>query len=104
MPISLLTFLAFYLNGAIDTGRYDDLGIDEIKREVREGTIFTFLRNRLGSDIDLSVLDAPKEEELLAEWQDMLAAVNERRKFGIEHRGLPLLVAYLLEGVQRRAS
>lgn len=40
--------------------------------------------------------------ELLAEWQDFLAAINERRKMGVERRGLPLLIAYLLEGIQRR--
>ncbi|AMB48407.1 MULTISPECIES: hypothetical protein [Methylobacteriaceae] len=39
----------------------------------------------------------------MGEWQDMENAVDARRKFGVEHRGLPLLVAFLLEGIQRRA-
>lgn len=52
--------------------------------------------------MDLSILGQEDEVELLAEWQDLLAAVNERRKMGIERRGLTLLVAYLLEGIQRR--
>jgi hypothetical protein len=98
----MLTFVAFYLNGAMDSGRYDDLGIDEVKREIEAGTIFPFLRARLGNDIDLSILQPADEAELLAEWQDLLAAVNERRKMGIKRRGLTLLVAYLLEGIQRR--
>lgn len=102
MRITMLTFIAFYLNSAIDSGRYDDLGIEEIKQEIRAGTIFPFLRNQLGADIDLSILEAADEAELLAEWQDLLAAVNERRKMGIERRGLTLLIAYLLEGIQRR--
>ncbi len=102
MHITVLTFIAFYLNSAMDSGRYDDLDIDQVKREIDAGTIFRFLRARLGNDIDLSILDAAGETELLAEWQDMLAALDERRKMGITRRGLPLLTAYLLEGIQRR--
>jgi hypothetical protein len=102
MKISTLTFIAFYLNGAMDSGRYDDISIDTVKAEIEKGTVFDFLRRRLGTDIDLSILEKVDELELLAEWQDLLAAVNERRKMSIERRGLTLLVAYLLEGIQRR--
>ena len=103
MNISTLTFIAFYFNSAIDTGRYDDLSIDEVRREIQAGTIFRFLTKKLGTDIDLSILDEKTEAELLAEWQDMEIAIPARKKFGVENRGLPLLVAYLLEGIQRRA-
>jgi hypothetical protein len=103
VKITMLTFIAFYLNGAMDSGRYDDLSIDEVKKEIETGTVFPFLKSRLGRDIDLSILSTADEAELLAEWQDLLAAVSPRRKFGVERRGLPLLVAYLLEGIQRRA-
>lgn len=102
MRITTLTFIAFNLNGAIDSGRYDDLTIDVIKDEIEKGTVFDFLRRRLGADIDLSILVKADEAELLAEWQDLLIAVNERRKMSVEKRGLTLLVAYLLEGIQRR--
>nr|WP_315049810.1 hypothetical protein [uncultured Brevundimonas sp.] len=102
MHPSLLTFIAFYLNGAMDSGRYDDILIDEVKTEIVNGTIFNFLRRRLGQDIDLSLLKPEQEAELVGEWQDLLDAVNERKKFCVERRGLTLLVAYLLEGVQRR--
>lgn len=102
MQITALTFLAFYLNAAMDSGRYDDLAISEVKSKIENGTIFDFLRQRLGNDIDLSILKKEDEAELLAEWQDFLVAVNARRKMGVEMRGLPLLIAYLLEGIQRR--
>lgn len=69
---------------------------------MKNGTIFDFLRQRLGNDIDLSILKKEDEAELLAEWRDFLAAVNARRKMGVEMRGLPLLIANLLEGIQRR--
>ena len=102
MRITNLTFLAFYLNSALDTGKYNDVGFDEVARHIEEGTIFEFLASRLSGDIDLSFFDEPKKSELLQEWQDMLAAVSARRKFGVQNNGLCLLVAYLLEGIQRR--
>jgi len=102
MRITALTFIAFYLNGAMDSGRYDDLSISEVKSKIEDGTIFDFLRKRLGSDIDLSILDKADEAKLLSEWQDFMAVINERRKMAIERRGLTLLIAYLLEGIQRR--
>lgn len=102
MPIGILTFIAFYLNAAMDSGHYDNLSINQVKREIEAGTIFPFLRTHLGPDIDLSILKPDQEAELLAEWQDLLTSVPERRKMGIEKRGLTLLIAYILEGIQRR--
>lgn len=104
MRITNLTFLAFYINGAIDSGKYSDVSISLIAEQIEAGTIFAFLQTRLADDIDLSILDEAKRKELLSEWQDLLAAVNARRKFGVEKSGLCLLVAYLLEGIQRRLS
>lgn len=104
MRVSALTFLAFYVNSAIDTGRYDDLSIDVVRRGVRAGTIFEVLATRLGNDLDLSLLDDAKRAELLDEWQDMEAAIDIRKKFGIERGGLALVMAFILEGIQRRAS
>ncbi len=104
MRITNLTFLAFYINGAIDSGKYSDVSISLIADQIEAGTIFAFLQARLADDIDLSILDEAKRKELLSEWQDLLAAVNARRKFGVEKNGLCLLVAYLLEGIQRRLA
>ena len=102
MRITYLTFLAFFLNGAIDTGKYNDIGLQEVADHVEAGTIFDFLQTRLIDDIDLSTFEKEKQQELTIEWQDMLQAMNPRRKFLIENNGLCLLVAYLLEGIQRR--
>ena len=102
MRITNLTFLAFYLNSALDTGKYSDLSYDQVAKEIENGTIFHFLRSHLKDDIDLSIFDASKEAELLAEWRDMLIAVSVRRKFGVENNGLCLLLAYCIEGIQRR--
>ena len=100
--LSTFTFLAFQLNSAIDKGSYDALTIDEVKDAVENGTVFSFLQDRLGRDLDISIVSQDDRQTLVAEWQDMLGAINERRKMGVEYRGLTLLVAYLLEGIQRR--
>ncbi len=102
MHLTTYTFLAFQLNSAIDTGSYDDLTIDEAKDAIERGTVFEFLQDRLGDDLDISILSQTDRATLVAEWQDMLAAIDERRKMGIRHRGLTLLIAYVLEGIQRR--
>jgi len=102
MRITNLTFLALNLNGALDTGKYGIVSFKEVADHIEAGTIFDFLETRLAGDIDLSIFDAEKRKVLTTEWQDMLAAVNARRKFGVEKNGLCLLIAYLLEGIQRR--
>lgn len=101
MRITNLTFLAFYLNGAIDTGRYGDITCEQVREEIEAKTIFDFLNTRLGNDIDLSIFDTVKRKELENEWWDMLG-IRARRKFGVENNGLCLLVAFCLEGIQQR--
>lgn len=102
LRITNLTFLAFYLNSALDTGKYVGVSYREVAEHIEAGDIFEFLGTRLGNDIDLTNLDAAKRAELIAEWQDMLHAVSARRKFGIEKNGICLIMAYVLEGIQRR--
>lgn len=102
MRITNLTFFAFYINGAIDSGKYNHITFDDVAKQIEAGTIFAYLQRELNGDIDISIFDDSKRQELLSEWQDILGAVSARRKFGVERTGLCLLVAYLLEGIQRR--
>ena len=98
-----LTFLGFYLNGALGSGKYDDISIEEVKAKIYDRTIFDYLDARLGMDVDSSHLSADDKQELIDEWSDMADVINESRKMCVERNGLCLLVAYLLEGIQRRA-
>jgi len=102
MRISQLTFLGFYFNGALGSGKYDDISIREVKEKIRAYTIFDYLKSKLGSDIDLSALSPEDQLELNREWEDLADAVDESRKMCVERNGLCLLVAYILEGIQRR--
>lgn len=104
MKISALTFMAFYVNSALDTGKYADVSIDAVRAEIRAGTIFSYLEITLENDIDLSIFDWSMRKALIEEWQDIEAATNIRKKFGIEKGGLTLLIAFLLESIQRRTN
>ena len=103
MQVMALTVIAFHLNRAIGSGQHDAITVDDVRQAVRTGIIFSDLRRKLGLDGDLSLMDADTEAELLAEWQDMEVAVDLVRAFGIQRRGLSLLMAFLIEGIQRRA-
>lgn len=102
MKINRLTFLGFQLNGALGSGRYDDIPMAQVKHHIRDGTILEFLRERLGDDLDLGVLEPLEKFNLAMEWADMEAALPDH-KLGVEGHGLCLLMGYLLEGIQRRA-
>ena len=48
--------LATHLNGAADSGKYDHVTTDVMKREASNGTVFEFLARELGKDVDLTKL------------------------------------------------
>ena len=101
MRISQFTFLGFYLNGAQGTGKYNDITIEQIKEQLSSGKIFSFLQDRLGTDIDTSIFSEQEKVQVIEEWNDMAIAINERRKLCVDNGGLCLLVAYCLESIQR---
>jgi hypothetical protein len=94
------TFLLFGLNSAIDTGKYQDITIDEMKAAIRSDQVDALLHSRIGRDIDLSPYDPPLWAEFHKEWNDHLMVMNEQRKMGISKSGLCLLVGYLIESIQ----
>lgn len=104
MPITALTTIAFHLNRAIESERHDAISVEDVRHAIQAGTIFSDLRMQLGIDGDLSLMDAATEAELLAEWQDMEVVADPLCSLSVEHRGLSLLMAFLVEGIRRRAQ
>ncbi len=102
MRISQLTFIAFYLNSELDSGEHTDCTVEEVSQHIKAGTIFDYLRNILGDDIE--ILDSSDQQVLITEWKGYLSVMDTRRKLGVENKGLCLLIAYLLEGIQRRKN
>jgi hypothetical protein len=102
-PLILKTWLLFNLNHAIDTGEYE-ITIKEMRDAVNNAAVPTLLKERLGRDVDLSIVTVRDWAELHKEWQALVAAVDHDRKFGVSRNGLCLLVAYLLESIQSAES
>jgi hypothetical protein len=105
MKLFKLCFLGFYLNGALGSGKYDDLTIEEVKERIEDRTIFDYLQEKLQGDIDLSILTPEDKQELNNEWSQLVNVVDESRKLCVRNdKGLCLLVAYLFEGIQWRTG
>jgi hypothetical protein len=95
------TYAAFALTGALDTGRYDDLSVDEIRPAIDDGSVFAFLERRLGSDYRLGRLSDGERAELADEWMHCSNAIDARRTSLVERNGLCLLIAYVVNGIQK---
>ena len=100
MKIIALTHIAFQLNGAVGSGRYDDITIAEVKKHIREGTILEFLVSRMGEDLDIGLISPLQRLELVLQWSEFVECIHESRKLCVDRGGLCLLMAYLLEGIQ----
>ena len=102
-----LTLLILHLNALVDSGRYDSISLKEVKDHIRAGTIVEFLEKRAGSEADFSMLtdNGPYGKfkrffiTSLQSLQDAYGG-DERRKWGVENRGLCLLIAWTNEILQ----
>ena len=101
---STLTSLAFSLTWCIDRRRYDDISVPEVKEHIEDGSIFAFLTDRLGKDLAVKLFDQSTLGKVADAWLTIEDTVDERRKFGIENKGLCLLVAYLVEMMQHPST
>ena len=109
IKLSPFTSLAMQLNAAIDSGKYANIGMPEVKRHLHDGSIFKFLEEKVGEDVDLSLLTSPDScypgfvEYYNKRMESMVNAYagNESRKWGVEKQGLCLLLAWTLEMIQQ---
>ncbi|MDP4194856.1 MAG: hypothetical protein Q8940_07395 [Bacteroidota bacterium] len=102
MFLSFLTGMGFYINGAIETNKYDNIGIDEVKKQICQKTIFNFLEERLSDDLDISLWTKEDKSEVSEEWANFAHAIDEKRKLCVESKGLSLIMAYILQSIQLR--
>jgi hypothetical protein len=107
MKHTALTLMILHLKSLLDSGKYDDIALEEVKEHIDDGSILQWLRRR-APHIDLSVhLDTDTygnfEEFYPGQLRDILGGYGgrERRKWGVEKRGLGLLIAWTNEIVQR---
>jgi hypothetical protein len=88
------------LNHLLDTGKYDSISVKEVKDHIHAGTVLEFLQQRAAEDIDLSPYETTVHGNFKAFYGSYLLNLvyayggNERRKWGVENRGLCLLIAW----------
>jgi hypothetical protein len=100
VEIVWLTHLIFRLNAAIDSGKHDAISLEEVISEIRSGSILDFLEQRLAEP--LSLLPTSARVELVEALQRFeLTTRFARRKFGVQNRGLCLLIALLTQLVRQ---
>jgi hypothetical protein len=107
-PISYLTLMLFHLSSMLDSGKHDDISLEEVKEHVRVGDLIPFLDNRARQEEDTFDNGFSEAEPAFVDWYVARLKDNcevmegrERRKYGIESRGLCLLISYTAEMIQR---
>jgi len=103
MKVTYLTMLILCLNALIDGGKHDDITLDDIKDHIDDGTVLDFINQRCAGDIDLTWANEDFKKWYVPRLQDILGGYRgrERRKWGIENKGLCLLLAWTNEIVQQ---
>lgn len=93
------TFLGFYLNSLVDEGNFLDL--EETHQQIRNRTLFKWLKEKFDENIDLSIYSKTELDELQHLFENLSVSTDEERKMGVKKNGLCLLVAYCFQGLQQ---
>lgn len=103
---SALTYLLLELNTCIDECGPNAVSIDQVEAHVASGDILQFLAARFDGHMDLSLLDSDHIAIVIRNLQDINDALGNqaRRKCGVENSGLCLLMAWVVEVLQRHPS
>jgi len=103
METSTLTGLVFNLNHILDRGYYE-FSIEEIKEKIRDRSLFEYLDEKISKDdyFDISMLDVNDRSWLLDGFQDMADNIDADRKLAVQKSGICLLLAYVIELIQRQ--
>ena len=93
-------YMLWQLIAACDSGKYDTLSLDEVQKHADAGTIASFMVEKFGQDSDFSIFEPSDWATISETWGSIANAIDPGRKFGVEKRGICLLMAYALESLQ----
>lgn len=103
-----LTYVILEINSLIDTGQFDRIPFADVKAAIQSERVLPYLAELSPETVDLSLIirDSPYPgfaKFYHAQMKDILGGYGgrERRKWGVENRGLCLLLAWTNEIVQR---
>jgi hypothetical protein len=108
MEVSALTLLILHINSLIDSGKYNDITIDDIHNAIENKRLLRFIKDRVGKDIDFSIyLDSDVYGDFENYYETQMNNIyngyagNERRKWGVKNLGLCLVLAWTNEIIQQ---
>lgn len=93
-------FMLWQLIVACDSGKYDTLSLDEVHKHAEAGTIASFMVEKFGGDADFSIFEPSDWTAIGKTWEDIANTVDYSRKFGVDSKGICLLMAYALQSLQ----
>ncbi|QGM46273.1 hypothetical protein [Methylocystis heyeri] len=96
--------MLWQLIAACDTGKYDTLTLEEVKQHANAGTIGSFMVATFGQDCDFSIFEPSDWTNIGETWARIANAIDPSRKFGVDRKGVCLLMAYALESLQMLES
>jgi hypothetical protein len=109
MKLHDLTYVICVLNQLVDCGAHIGVTLDEVEDRIEYGDLFPWMRKRFADhhiDFHLSIYKGSTTLDEIENGLFDICAANrgrERRKWGIEHNGVCLLISWLCELVQRSA-
>jgi hypothetical protein len=108
-PMTLvdLTYLQFNVIAIIDANKHVGVTFSDVKSALASGDLFLWLKREFADHIDLSFYEGDRANialEITHALDEAAGGVDgrERKKMGIEHNGICLLLALLTEVIQRR--
>lgn len=102
MKLDLLMYVVLKLNIALDTGKYQDVSMEETREHIDAGDLVAWLYQRV-PEAQLSALSEANVAELQAGLAFMQAEYRGlERKWGVINSGLCLLIAWIGEIVKER--
>lgn len=100
LRLSSITYFIFMINQAHDTGRHNDIGVEEVWELIEAGGLLNHLSERLGDDTDLSVLTESDQGQLLETALTPYINTAVPEDWGVQRDGLCLMVAMAAELIQ----
>lgn len=105
MKHQALTLLIYYLNRLLDTGRYDDITLEDVSSHIEDGSILQFIQTRAGEDVHFDIFLKSTTfgnfESFYVTYVQSLLDVYGDNKWGVSNRGLCLLIALTNEILQQ---
>lgn len=108
IQLRALTALILEINALIDSGKYDDITVDEVCQWIRNESIIQSLATRAEEDVDLSIhlghgVYSSSVHLYHSYMKSMLDThgCSGERKWGVKSRGLCLLLAWTNELLQQ---